>query len=189
MDQRVKRGLDDVAGRKAKSPALVRKSRIFGSWVADQVTDRVLKSKFPVVANERDMRLFHKLENNDVVYYDGELHRKFVGLTKKSGKELNERNFTAEENKTFDEAKTLEIANLENGCAIRFINDRAEADQLREQFPDRIMPSRFVLTKKQQEVGEQWKAKARWILLGHRDPDVMELERFSPTHRQRQQCT
>ena len=88
MDQRVKRGLDDVACRKAKSPALVRKSRIFGSWVADQVTDWGDKSKFPVVANERDMRLFHKLENNDVVYYDGELHGKFVCLTKKSGKEL-----------------------------------------------------------------------------------------------------
>ena len=25
------------------------------------------------------------------------------------------------------------------------------------------------------------KAKARWILLGHKDPDVLEMERFSPT--------
>ena len=26
-----------------------------------------------------------------------------------------------------------------------------------------------------------WKAKARWILLGHRDPDAQELERYAPT--------
>ena len=115
------------------------------------------------------------------MYYDGEIHGNFVGLTKRSGKELNERNFDREEQKIFDEAKRVEIQNLEGGGAIRIIEDRGEADRLRKEFPDRVMPSRFILTRKQQEIGERWKAKARWILLGHRDPDALELERFAPT--------
>ena len=166
--------------RVVKSPAPNQRSRIFGTWVADLETEWGSKSNHPVIANGRDVRLFYKLGNNAVVYYDydGEIDGKFVGLTKKSGKELNEKNVTAEEQVVFDEAKSVEIGNLERGSAIRFIEDRAEADSIRAELPDRIMPSRFVLTKKQQEVGQKWKAKARWVLL--RDPDVMQLERFSP---------
>ena len=65
--------------------------------------------------------------------------------------------------------------------AIEFISTKAEADRIRRKEPNRIIPSRFVLTKKSQELGERWKAKARWILLGHRDPDALMMERFSPT--------
>ena len=36
-------------------------------------------------------------------------------------------------------------------------------------------------TKKAGELGQNWNAKARWILLGHKDPDALEMERFSPT--------
>ena len=81
----------------------------------------------------------------------------------------------------FDEAKVREITVLENGNSIRFVNDPAEVDGTRRELGHRIMPSRFVLTKKAQELGEDWKAKARWILLGHKDPDALEMERFSPT--------
>ena len=58
FDQRIKRGLDEVGGRKAKSPAPVQRSRIFGTWVADQVTEWGDKGRHPVVANGRDVRLF-----------------------------------------------------------------------------------------------------------------------------------
>ena len=43
------------------------------------------------------------------------------------------------------------------------------------------MPSRFIVTKKAGEIGEDWRAKARWILLGHKDPDALQQERFAPT--------
>ena len=45
---------------------------------------------------------------------------------------------------------------------------------------DRIVPSRFALTKtkKSQEIGEKWKARVRWILLVHKDPDALMMERF-----------
>ena len=104
-----------------------------------------------------------------------------MGLTKKSGKELNERNFSKEEVDMFDAAKVLEITNLENGHAIEFVPTQEEADNVRAEEGDRIIPSRFVLTKKAGELGQAWKATARWILLGHRDPDALEMERFSPT--------
>ena len=32
-----------------------------------------------------------------------------------------------------------------------------------------------------QELGQSWKAKARWILLGHKDPDALTVERYAPT--------
>ena len=81
----------------------------------------------------------------------------------------------------FDEAKVKEISVLEGGNSIKFITDPAEVKRIRKELSHRIMPSRFVLTRKSQELGEDWKAKARWILLGHRDPDALEMERFSPT--------
>ena len=56
-----------------------------------------------------------------------------------------------------------------------------QLDRIRREHPGRIMPSRFIFTKKAGEVGEDWKAKARWILLGHRDPDAAQLERYAPT--------
>ena len=46
----------------------------------------------------------------------------------------------------------------------------AIACEIKQKLGHRIMPSRFVL-----------KATARWILLGHRDLDGLEVERFSPT--------
>ena len=36
------------------------------------------------------------------------------------------------------------------------------------------------MTKKQRELGQTWKTKARWILLGHRDLEAQELERRAP---------
>ncbi|OLP81104.1 Copia protein [Symbiodinium microadriaticum] len=131
----------------------------------------------PAVAIDRDMQLFHKLEHGDMVYRHDEIYGPFVALTKQAGKELNERNFTPEEVKLFNAAKRLEIENLESGNAIKFIRDRHQVEKIWH----RVMPSRFVLTKKSQELGQGWKAKARWILLGHRDPDVLQLESFSPT--------
>ena len=135
-----------------------------------------------MIANARDLQLFGKLERGDTFYTYSELHSGWICLTKKSGKELQERTLTQQEEKQmFDEAKLTEIGNLEGSNAIRFVTDPTEIERIRSSFSHRIMPSRFILTKKQQEVGQAWKAKARWILLGHKDPDAQELERYAPT--------
>ena len=161
------------------------RSRNFGAWIADDVSEWGDKTKYPVIANARDLLVFKKLINHDC-YYENKKHGKMgqinlVYLTKQSGKELDERKLSVGEIKMFREAKRLEIDNLVGSNAIEMITDEAEIQEIRRHRSHRIMPSRFILTKKAGEVGEQWKAKARWILLGHKDPDALELERYAPT--------
>ena len=150
-------------------------------WVADCVTPWGDKRQFPVIANARNLQLFGKLERGDTLYTYSELRSGWICLTKKSGKELQERTLSIAEKKMFDEAKLTEIGNLEGSNAIRFVTNPNEIQRIKESFGHRIMPSRFILTKKQQEVGQMWKAKARWILLGHKDPNAQQLERHAPT--------
>ncbi|CAE7558955.1 iscS [Symbiodinium pilosum] len=157
------------------------KSKIGGMWIADVVTPWGDKRKYPMIANSRDLSVFGKLQKNDVLYTYSELHSGWICLTKKSGKELQERTLNDMEKRMFAEAKLTEIQNLEGSSAIEFVTDPDEIRKIQETFSHRIVPSRFILTKKQQEVGQSWKAKARWILLGHRDPDAQELERYAPT--------
>ena len=107
-------------------------------WVADIVTPWGDKRQFPVVANARDLQLFGKLEKGDTFYTYSELHSGWICLTKKSGKELQERTLDHHEKKMFDEA--TEIGNLEGSNAIRFVTDPAEVERIRASFSHRIMP-------------------------------------------------
>ncbi|CAE7348803.1 RE1, partial [Symbiodinium necroappetens] len=178
IDRRVKRTLDDPAGEEGSAP---QRSKVFGVWMADVQTEFGDRSKHVAVANARDLKLFSRVLERDMVFEHAQIYGSHVYLTKKSGKELNEKNFTKQEQELFNEAKLKEINTLEQGNSIRFITDPDEVQRVKKELGHRIMPSRFVLTKKSQELGEAWKAKARWILLGHRDPDALEVERFSPT--------
>ena len=154
------------------------RSKIFGIWRADDVTEWGDKRRFPVIANNRDIKLFCKLEHKDMHYALKEPESSLAYLAKQSGKELDEKKLTAQEKAMFDKAKVLEITNLVNSNAIQVITDPDELSRIRRELPHRIMPSRFIITKKAGELGEDWKAKARWILLG---PDAMTQERFAPT--------
>ena len=71
-----------------------------------------------------------------------------------------------------DEAKSIEWQTIESRHAVRVVHGR-EAAKVRTCFPDRIMGSRFVITEKQEEEAPV-RIKARWCLLGHRDPDLSE---------------
>ena len=173
----MKRSLEDPQ----PDQRLPHRSKMFGVWRADEVTVWGKKCKFPVIANSRDLAAFQKLSANDCYYVVPISDNLFAGLTKQSGKELVESKLTKLEKQLFDAAKTTEIENLQNSNAIEIVTDETELQKINEQFSHRIMPSRFILVKKAGEVGEDWKAKARWILLGHRDPDAMELERYAPT--------
>ena len=129
--------------------------------------------------------IFHQVDAGDYVYDWGFVNKgrkkACSFLTKQSGKELDERKLSDEEKQLFQTAKKTEIGNLTGSNAIEIITDPDELKKIRENYPHRIMPSRFIITKKLGEVGEPWKAKARWILLGHKDPDALELERYAPT--------
>ena len=181
--RRIKRSLDDEhSGATLPQPRRdPPKSRVFGVWVADVKTPWGDRARYPVIANSRDLQLFHKVLHHDTLYTYSEIHGSWICLTKGSGKELNERLLNEEEKRMFDEAKILEIENLEGGNAIEFVTDKEEIARVLRDLPHRIMPSRFILTKKMKEINQTWKAKARWILLGHKDPDVLKPERYSPT--------
>ena len=173
----MKRSLD----KPAPDDRVVNRSRIFGAWRADDVSEWGDRRSFPVVANSRDLQVFHKVAKSDC-YYNHFLQAEssLSYLTKQSGKELNEKRLSEVERKLFAQAKTKEIDNLGSN-AIEMITSKEQIKWVREKYSHRIMPSRFIITKKAGEVGEDWKAKARWILLGHRDPDSLQLERFAPT--------
>lgn len=58
-----------------------------------------------------------------------------------------------------------------------------EADKIRRDpiLGKRILPSRFVVTKKPDEKTGQVKTKCRWCIRGYLDPDLTELSTQSPT--------
>ncbi|CAE7354364.1 GIP [Symbiodinium pilosum] len=187
FDRGLKRAHDGTGQHGNPQP----KSKVGGIWVADVVTPWGDKRKFPVIANARDLQAFSKLVKTDVFYTYSELHSGWICLTKKSGKEIQERNLTSQERRMFDEAKLTEIENLEGSSAISFVTDSEEIRKIKESFSHRIMPPRFILTKKQQELGQTWKAKARWILLGHRDIVIRMPKslRDMLQHRRPRRCT
>lgn len=160
---------------------LPNRSKVFGLWRADDITEWGDKGKFPVIANGREINVFSKLEKTDCYYVLRGRQLPLTYLTKQSGKELDWNKLNNDEKGMFLEAKILEITSLVNSNAIRLVKDRKEVDDILTMYPHRVMPSRFIFTKKSGEVGERWKAKARWILLGHKDPDALELERYAPT--------
>ena len=177
IDTGLKRSLDDDQNNERQT----QRSKIFGEWRANDITIWGKKCRYPVVANVRDLAAFQKVKTSDCVFFTATGDFTFHGLTKQSGKELNEKELLPQELVIFDAAKVTEINNLINSNAIEMITNEQQLEEIRTKYPYRIMPSRFILVKKASEVGEDWKAKARWILLGHKDPDAMQLERYAPT--------
>ena len=71
----------------------------------------------------------------------------------------------------FDEAKITEIQNLEGSSTISFITDPEEVRKIRARFEHRLLvPSRFILTKKQQELGQSWRAGGSFLAIVSRTP-------------------
>ena len=81
----------------------------------------------------------------------------------------------------FLQATVAEWTAILDTSAITIISPTAAKD-IRKHLPHRIVPSRHVYREKPGEgVGAASKAKCRWCVLGHRDPDIRHLERSSPT--------
>ena len=177
VDSGMKRGLEDPA----PNERLANRSKVFGVWRADDNTEWGDKRQYPIIASSRDLQVFPKLLNADCSHQAKDFEKSLTCLTKQSGKELDEKKITGDEKKMFDEAKRKEIDNLVSSNAIEIVTDEEEVNSIKQKYGHRIMPSRFLLTKKSGEIGEDWKAKARWILLGHKDPDAINLERYAPT--------
>ena len=81
----------------------------------------------------------------------------------------------------FLQATVAEWAAILDTSAVTIISPAAARD-IRKHLSHRIVPSRHVYREKPGEgVGTVSKAKCRWCVLGHRDPDIRQLERSSPT--------
>ena len=81
----------------------------------------------------------------------------------------------------FLQATVPEWAAILDTSAVTIISPAAAKD-LRKHLSHRIVLSRHVHCEKPREgVGAASKAKCRWCVLGHRDLDIRQLERSSPT--------
>jgi hypothetical protein len=150
----------------------------YAQWTAE-LPDKQGK---PIVvgAGDKAHAWFHQSSGDVVLELEDDDGVQYVWLAKKNSKELTEKQLDERARKLFLEAKRAEIESIVNCNAIRKLSEEEKAKVYRE-AADRIIPSRFVLTWKVQELGQPDKAKARWIVLGHLDPDALEVERFSPT--------
>ncbi len=93
-------------------------------------------------------------------------------LQKKASKEIPHVNQSPEQQLKIDEAKLAEWNTImaKNAGELRL---GSQAEDIRQKLSHRIMDSRYVVTMKQEEDSEP-RVKARWCLLGHRDPDLSE---------------
>eukprot|EP00435_Cladocopium_sp_Y103_P029371 s1599_g7.t1 len=104
-------------------------------------------------------------------------------LQKRMQKELPHSNNEPALQAQIDAAKTLEWNTLSEKNAVRLLSV-SESEWVKKHRANRIMGSRFVLTKKAMEDivengltpdnanPDHWKVKARWCLQGHLDPDL-----------------
>ena len=99
---------------------------------------------------------------------------------KKRNDEISLKDLNAAEKKLFEESDLLEWNAILQTKAVHVIYGE-EAQKIRQQFPDRIVSSRMVRRKKPQPLLHSWKAKSRWCLHGHTDPDTGHLVTYAPT--------
>ena len=95
--------------------------------------------------------------------------------------EVNMKLLSPEERADFVDAKRKELENYFANFVWEFASDKEKKDAEKDQ---RVITARWVLTWKCEDENAEvpkWKAKARLVLRGYEDPDVMTLNKASPT--------
>eukprot|EP00435_Cladocopium_sp_Y103_P031818 s2602_g8.t1 len=93
-------------------------------------------------------------------------------LKKKMQTELHHSKNPPEIQEAIDESKIVEWLTLQDEKQVIKVIEPQQAANIRKTKPDRIMSSRFVITKKVED-GDT-RMKSRWCLRGHHDPDLLE---------------
>ena len=93
-------------------------------------------------------------------------------LKKKMTSELHHSNNPPEVQEAIDESKVTEWLTLQDEKRVISVVDPKSAIWIRKHKGDRIMSSRFVITKKVED-GDT-RMKSRWCLRGHHDPDLVQ---------------
>ena len=82
---------------------------------------------------------------------------------------------------TFSSGHSGRVDGILDTSAVPIISPAAVND-IHKHLSHRIVPSRHVYREKPGEgIGAVSKAKCRWCVLDHRDPDIRQLDRSSPT--------
>ena len=98
----------------------------------------------------------------------------------KRGDEISLKDLSLKEKELFDQSDQAEWQAILSTKAVRVITG-GEADRVRRLHQDRIISSRMVRRRKPQPGLNAWKAKSRWCLHGHADPDTGTLVTYAPT--------
>ena len=94
--------------------------------------------------------------------------------------EIRLKDLSIEEKKLFEQSDVIEWQAILKTKAVRVLRGK-EAAEMRRRYPERVLSSRMVRRKKPQPGEGNWKAKSRWCIAGHEDPDTASLTTFSPT--------
>lgn len=93
---------------------------------------------------------------------------------KKSKAGVHEKHMTQEEKQMFHKAKLTEWETIYDDMkAVQLVNP-TEAKAIRQTRGDRVIKSRYVLTKKEED-GHPWRPKARLTMCGYMDPDAVSM--------------
>ena len=101
-------------------------------------------------------------------------------LLAKRGDEINLRELCQAEKDLFEKSDEVEWKAILGTGAVKVITGQ-EAEKVRRAYPSRILSSRMVRRKKPLDKVGSWKAKSRWCLHGHVDPDSGSLVTYAPT--------
>ena len=110
----------------------------------------------------------------DWVLIEGQFELDEVFLAQLRGGEVNEKNMTVEEREQMVQAKVKELSSY-------FSNQVWDFVEMSRVKPERVVTARWVLTWKKDEETGNVKAKARLVLKGFQDPDLLSMEKTAPT--------
>ena len=181
----VKRPADEVNPQPSEEPAEKKPmSAEFDSSSSVQAGETFVRDEVAICSVEllQKERLDHRTESLSSedkldlahMFRQGASHEALVAayMKKKASKEIPAVGNPPDIQLKVDEAKSLEWGTVSSKHAARAVIG-PEADDVRKRLSHRIMGSRSVMTVKQED-DQAPRMKARWCLLGHLDPDLIE---------------
>ena len=99
----------------------------------------------------------------------------------RSSNEVHPKHLSPDERVAFEVADAAEWKAIVESGSVKVL-DSEVANTKRKERPDRVINSRMVRRLKPQEgTFQKPKAKSRWCVLGHQDPDAADMFTYAPT--------
>ena len=99
----------------------------------------------------------------------------------RSSDEVYPKHLSLDDRIAFEIADAAEWKAIVDTGSVKVLNSEV-ANTIRKKQPDRVINSRMVRRLKPQEgTFQKPKAKSRWCVLGHQDPDAADMFTYAPT--------